>query len=72
MSGENRKWEFLTDVDFIGSSVPGTALVGFLEFTDDVWLVCSHQEESCGSELSPSSHTDKQDSGLSDWDDIPF
>ena len=58
VGGGSKKWELLADVDYIGSGIPDTALVGFLEFKDDVWLVCSHQEESSGSELSQLSQSE--------------
>lgn len=72
MSEGTKKWELLTDVEYIGSGIPDTALVGFFEFKDDVWLVCSHQEDSSGSELLPPSQSGTQDSVLWDLDDIPF
>lgn len=72
MSNGERTWELLTDVDFIGSTTPGTALAGFLEFADDVWLVCSHQEASSDSALSPPSHMDRPDYEPLDLDEIPF
>lgn len=72
MNEDTRTWELLTDVDFIGSEIPGTALVGFLEFADDVWLVCSHQEGSCDSEPSGLSSPVLHPSEPPDWDAIPF
>lgn len=72
MTEDTRRWELLTDVDFIGSEIPGTALVGFLEFADDVWLVCSHQEASYASEPSELSSPVPHPSEPPDLDGIPF
>lgn len=72
MNGDTRTWELLTDEDFIGSEIPGTALVGFLEFADDVWLVCSHQEGSSGFEPSESSNQAPHPTEPLDLDGIPF
>ena len=72
MSEGTKKWELLTDVDFIGSEIAGTDLVGFLEFADDVWLVCSHREGSSGSEPSELSSPVSHPSEPPDLDAIPF
>ena len=50
MSKSTRRWELVADVDFIGSETAGADLAGFLEFVDDIWLICSCQGDSCAPE----------------------
>lgn len=69
---EPKRWELLTDDAFIGSGIDSTALVGFLEFKDDCWLVCSLQGESSGSEDLQLSSGQTPLIGQQDLDDIPF
>lgn len=74
MDGGKRVWHIIEDTDFIGSTIPDDALVGYYEFTDGVLLLCSATEDSSGDSDCPMNSLESEAASDSwdDYDDIPF
>ena len=69
---EERKWELMSDEEFVFSGTEDMVLAGFFVFSDGNLCVCSHDKELAGLETSMQGDAPKRLSWDESLDDIPF